>query len=532
MHMKLHNAYQIDGKPILGLFRVGTLEDLRMAHDMGFNLAASSHRDLLDPATPMGRFAFENGIKSMHAITGPAHKSPRLAVDIDAEIETIPYEFGTPPDPGPSTVIIEEETIRYAKSDGSRLIGCERGADGTRASAHRGGIMIFWPEPLAADIERVKNSPNLWGYWALDDTPGDVRSLIRALTKVVHDVDGQHPVAAGFNSPDAMVNFGPGACDMMVLYWYPAQWWGYNRQMTSLDTQAILATARKIQPEIPFIGIYQGFWGGEWNKSCPLTPFELREQAEDFVREGAAGLMTWANLKDPVKIGAHHYYGFNDDPGMARTIRELNNEVRATGGLDIRAERPDMAAVRMRAIGLQGEEPEIPGVPPAWHIAFPFDAAESPGLGCSLPPDDRIDLTATYPGKDGIEVRWKHVETNTGTVADFGWMKPSVRGKDIIVFAVCYVTSPVKQDIQIRLGCSKDALVRVNGREAVKYIGGRGVHMDENIAYVTLPEGESEILVKLYNKSSGWGFTLRLADVDGRPLEGVTFSPTRDTAVR
>jgi hypothetical protein len=526
MHMKLHNAYQIDGKPILGLFRIRTLEDLHMAHDTGFNLAASSHPDLLDVATPMGRFALENGIKSMYPITGQAHSSPRLAVDINAGIETIPYEFGTPPDPGPGTVIIEEETIRYAKSDGARLIGCERGAEGTQASAHRGGITMFWPEPLAADIERVKNSPNLWGYWALDDTPGDVRSLMRALTKVVHDVDGLHPVAAGFNSPDAMVNFGPGGCDVMVLYWYPALSWGYDRQMTPLDTQAILATARKIEPEIPFIGIYQGFWGGEWNKPCPLTPFELHEQAEDFVREGAAGLMTWANLKDPIATGAHTYYGFNDDPEMVRTIRELNEEVRATGGLEVRAERPDMAAVRMRAIGLQGEEPEIPGVPPAWHIAYPFDAGESPGLGCLLPPDEQIDLAATYSGKNGVDVTWNHVNTNTGTVADFGCHKPSVRGNNTVIFALCYVSSPAKQDVQIRLGCSKDTLVRVNGREVLKYVGGRGVHMDENIAYATLPEGKSEILVKLFNKSSGWGFTLRLADVDGRPLEGVTFSPT------
>ncbi len=531
MQMKLHNAYQIDGVPILGVFRVRTLEDLQMAHDTGFNFATSVNPEIFDPATPMGRFAFENGFKASYTITGPAHSSPRLSVDISADATTISYESRGRLDPGPGIVVIDDEKVRYSESSETELIGCERGAEGTRASAHRNGITMFWPEPLAADVARVKDSPNLWGYWALDDTPGDVRSLMRALTQVVHEVDGKHPVSAGFNSPDAMSNFGPGACDAMVLYWYPSQSWEYNRQMTSLDTQAILSTARRIEPEIPFIGLYQAFWGGKWNKPGPLTAFEIREQAEDFVREGAAGLMAYANLQD-VEVYGHRYYGFNDDPEMTRAIREINGEVRATGGLDVRPERPEMAAARLRAIGLQGEEPEIPGVPPAWHIAFPFDAADSPGLDSLFPPDERIDLAAAYQGKDGAEVSWEHAQTNTGVVSYFGCTSPSVRGDNTVVFAVCSVSSPIEQDVQLRLGSSGDTLVRINGRVVMKYVGERGVHMDENIAYATLPAGRSEIVVKAYNKSGGWGFALRLADVDGRPLEGVTFSPTPDAAVR
>jgi hypothetical protein len=528
MHMKLHNAYQINGVPLLGVFRVRTLEDLQMAHDMGFNLATSVNPEIFDPSTPMGRYASEVGFKGMYTITGPPHSSPRISTIISADATTIPFEFGKQPDPGPGIVVIDGERIRYADASETELVGCERGADGTVASAHRDGITIFWPEPLAADISNVKDSPNLWGYWSLDDTPGNVRSLMQGLTQTVHEVDGKHPVSAGFNSPDAMTNFGPGACDALVLYWYPSQSWGYNHQMTSLDTQAILSTTRKIAPDIPFIGLYQAFWGGNWNKQSPLTAFEIRDQAEAFVREGAAGLMAYAILNEE----ARGYYGFNLDSEMARAVKDINEEIRATGGLDVRPERPELAAVRMRAIGLQGEEPEVPGVPSAWHLATQFDVADSPGIDTTFPPDESIDIEATYVGKDGAQGNWEIVPAHTGTVAYFGDTPPSVRGDDTVIFAMCTVSSLIEQDVQLRLGCGEDMLVRVNGKVVIKYVGARGVHMDENIAYATLPVGESEILLKTHHKREGWGFTLRFTDVDGRPLEGVTFSPSVDAAAQ
>ncbi|MDP6125806.1 MAG: hypothetical protein QGH20_08640 [Candidatus Latescibacteria bacterium] len=46
--MKLHEAYWIDGVPVLGAFNVRSLDDLKIAQDAGFNLAAYAHADMLD----------------------------------------------------------------------------------------------------------------------------------------------------------------------------------------------------------------------------------------------------------------------------------------------------------------------------------------------------------------------------------------------------------------------------------------------------------------------------------------------------
>jgi hypothetical protein len=523
-HMRLHEAYWIDGVPVLGAFSVGTLEDLQLAHDVGFNLAAYAPLEMLDPATPMGKYALDNGLKAMYSITGPAHGNPRLSRAIDAHETTIPFESGTKPASGSGLVIIDDEYIRFRDSTDSALVGCERGADGTEAAPHRALIILFWPEPFALEIAELKDSPNLWGYWALDDTPGYALSAMRGLTSVVHEVDGRHPVCGGYSGPDTIFNFGPGACDILVPYWYPVLKWGYDRKMTPLDTQALVAGARKQVPGIPFMGLYQAFWGGDWNKGGPLTAFEIREQAEDFVREGTAGLMGFAVYH---RTGPTDPWGaFNSDPEMTRAVREINEEVRATCGLSVQPERPEMAAIRIRPIGFLEHEPEPHGIPPAWSVAFPFDAGEATNLDAiSLPPDSGIDLTATYGGKDGEQIRWETIATRAGVLAFLDLIGPIPKAENTAGYAVCTVTNRVERTVQVRLGSAKDTLVRVNGQEIWRYSGIRGIHMDDNVAWAMLPAGKSEIVVKCYNKGGGWGFSLRFADPDGKPAEGLVFEP-------
>jgi hypothetical protein len=523
--MRLHEAYWIDGVPVLGAFNVRSLEDLQIAHEAGFNMAAHVHPDMLDPDTPMGRYALGNGLKAMHSITGPTHGSPRLSCAIDCKETTIPFESGAKPAPGPGLVIIEDEHIRYRDSTDSALIGCERGADDTEATPHRALIIMFWPEPFAGEIAKVKDSPNLWGYWALDDTPGYALSAMRGLTHVVHEVDGRHPVCGGYSGPDTIFNFGPGACDIIVPYWYPVFRWGYDRQMTALDTQAILVAARKQVPGIPFMGIYQAFWGGYWNKRGPLSAFEIREQAEDFVREGTAGLIAYAVLHKSSPTDT--WGGFNLDPEMTRAVREINEEVRANCSLNLLPERLEMKAVRVRPIGFHEHEPEVPGIPRAWDVAFPFDAGEARDLDAvSLAPDAGIDLAATYAGKDGAQIRWKTIAPRASVIAFLDLIGPIPKAENTVGYAVCTVTNPVERTVQVRLSAAKDTLVRVNGKEIWRYVGSSSVHMDDNLAWMTLPAGTSEIVVKCYNKGGGWGFSLRFAEPDGRPAEGLVFEPS------
>jgi hypothetical protein len=272
------------------------------------------------------------------------------------------------------------------------------------------------------------------------------------------------------------------------------------------------------------MGLYQAFWGADWNKRGPLTAFEIREQAEDFVREGTAGLMAFAVLHQASR--SDNFGGFNLDPGMTRAVREINEEVRATCGLKVQPERPEMAAIRIRPVGFHEHEADVPGAPPAWSIAFPFDAGDKGSLDSELPPDSGIDFTATYAGKGGDEIRWQTVATRTGVIAFLDLIGPVPKAVNTVGYAVCTVTSREERTVQVRVGCARDTLVRVNGWEIWRYVGARGIHLDSEVAWVTLPAGKSEIVVKCYDKAGGWGFSLRFADPDGRPAEGLVFEPS------
>ena len=521
--MKIHAAFDIDGSPATGTFGPRNLGDLRLARDAGMNLVTGG-RNFLETSSPEGGFCLENGIKVMYSIGGHVHGRPRLANEIgDGEVE-IQIADGDPL-PGPSVVQIDDELIRYESADKSSLTTCERGYGGTEPSPHELSTILFWPGPLAEEIREVQASPNLWGYWALDDTPGYALSAMRGLNSTVHRNDpGNHPVVAGHSGATTLRNFGPGSCDMIALYFYPFMAHGYDRSMNSYDTQWILTDARRRVPGIPFMGIYQGFWEPEsstrrMNKLSPLTPGEIREQVEDFVREGASALCTYAIISGELT----NLRGWNLRPELVEELGSINGEIRETGGLRLRREPEDMAAGRIQPRGFYELPNEVPGIVPAWHVIGPFDAVGG-SIDSRFPPDDSIDLEGRYRGK-GLEAGWRRYPSHAGAVGLGEIYGHHDYTEECTAYAWCEVSAQDDMEVQLRFGSDDDGLVMINGEEVHRYEGTRGVHLDSDIIGVKLVKGKNGVLVKVFNRNGPWGFTLRFTDTDGSPVGGLAFSP-------
>ena len=521
--MRIHLDFPIGGHPLLGTFGARTLKDLELAQRVGMNLVFGG-AGLLDCTTQEGRYCLEHGIRVMYPIAGHIHGRPRLVRGIGVDETEIPIADGNPV-PGPAALLADEEVIGYEEATRDSLLGCRRGLDGTKATEHELSTILFWPEPLAHDIAQVKDSPNLWGYWALDDSPGYALSAMRGLYRTVRKVDDKHhPVCGGYSGATTLRNFGPGTCDIMGFYFYPFLKDRYERTMNSYDTQWILTDARKRVPGIPFIGIYQGFWEAEdskrgVNQQGSLTPKEIREQIEDFVREGASGLVGFALLGDE----AGELRGWNSDESVVRELRRINREILRTGGLRIAREPRSMARARIQPHGFYRNPREVPGIVPAWQIIGPFDAANG-CLDVPFPPDSEVNLSASYPGK-GIEAAWRRYQSYAGAVGLLEIFGSVEYVKQSMAYAVCKVTSPRRMKVQMRFGSDDDALVRFNGREVWRHEGSRGVHFDSDTVPVALERGETTILVKVYNREGQWGFFLRFTDVQGHPLKGLAFSP-------
>jgi hypothetical protein len=144
-----------------------------------------------------------------------------------------------------------------------------------------------------------------------------------------------------------------------------------------------------------------------------------------------------------------------------------------------------------------------------------------------FPPDQGIDLNAVYPVKFG-SARWRVRETTCGVLGLCELYGDQKGVEHCLAYAFCDVTSPAAQTVQMRICSDDDALVRLNGREVYRFNDSRGLEYDTDIVRVTLPAGRSRIEVKVYNRTGLWGLFMRFTDLDGKPLEGLQFSPTTD----
>ena len=522
--MQLHKSYGINGQPILGTYVAQDIEAMKAVHDVGMNMIIGGKTDL-DSTTETGRFCKEHGIGIQYHMTHHLYGKPRLREFIDDRQTVIPVRMAGNakmrhvPDTG--TVQIEDELITYRERDDHELRGCVRGANGTKPASHREGIILFWPDECRREVEEVKYLPNLCGYYVLDDSPGDANSALRAMYSVIREVDSDvvnRPVVAGFGSLGSLVNFSPGVCDIVMFYWYPVSDMGYDRLMTSTHTQWALTHMRKQVPGIPFLGVYQAFDGGSVGSGQGKpTKKQLREQLEDFVREGASGLVAF--------LCSHkNMDGFAENEYMKEVIGEVHREILETGGCTVAPEPEEMRRARIQPQGFWEVPPnEVPGIVPAWNVIGPFDAAGK-NIDVHVPPDDVINLDATYDGKHG-RIRWITRRTFGGVLGISELHGAHTETIDSVTYAQCRVTSPEEQRVQIRYCSDDDAILRLNGKTIHRFDGGRGVTFDADVFEVVLPKGESTIDVKVHNRAGMHGLFLRFTDLTGAPLSGLTFSP-------
>lgn len=227
---------RIDGKPIFGSFNVWSLEDLHHVQDLGMNLIHDYHHEIqmqqLDPRSPMGRALYERGTKVLFNLLHHVRRGNVFGCDVEAATK---------------------------------------------------------------DILAARGSPNLWGYWVLDDMEGDEKQAAKDLYQLVKQLDPRHTVVAGFGGTDSLVNFDKGMCDLVAFYPYPIFAGRYHRRYVSHTLEVGLRVLHERSPGMPFIGLVQTFVQpmNEYGARVKPTPRQVREQAQDYLRAGAVGLMNY-----------------------------------------------------------------------------------------------------------------------------------------------------------------------------------------------------------------------------------------------
>ncbi len=174
----------------------------------------------------------------------------------------------------------------------------------------------------------------------------------------------------------------------------------------------------------------------------------------------------------------------------------------------------------------QGEEVDLPthfGFLMDWHLIAPFDNADRGGFDVAYPPEEKVDLNATYDGK-GQEAKWVSFksEDEYGMV-DFN--KPFDMLKNVVGYAYTEFDSSEERPAEIRLGCKNGWKVWLNGEllfQRDEYH--RGMKLDQYKLPCQLKKGKNTVLVKCCQNEQTetwtveWQFQLRICDATGTAI--------------
>jgi tetratricopeptide (TPR) repeat protein len=110
---------------------------------------------------------------------------------------------------------------------------------------------------------------------------------------------------------------------------------------------------------------------------------------------------------------------------------------------------------------------------------------------------------------------------------DFARYFPTIEG---VFYAICYVKSPKKQRVQLRLGTSGAYKLLLNDHQVGETIDENNNDLDTYINDVTLQEGWNKVLVKCDNSElTRCNFLLRITDAAGQPIKGLQYSTERQS---
>ena len=165
-----------------------------------------------------------------------------------------------------------------------------------------------------------------------------------------------------------------------------------------------------------------------------------------------------------------------------------------------------------------------------WSTIGPFDNTGREGFGTEYPPEKKIDLQASYPGKNE-KAQWSTFSTSD----PFGMLNVNLQYgeiKEVLAYAHTTFKSDSARPAQFRIGSKNAWKLWLNGELLFardEYHRG-GTRVDQFIIDGDLLKGANEILVKVCQNeqtqawTKQWEFCLRVTDPSGAALHSLKTS--------
>lgn len=161
-----------------------------------------------------------------------------------------------------------------------------------------------------------------------------------------------------------------------------------------------------------------------------------------------------------------------------------------------------------------------------FQVAGPFENEGKSGFDAVYPPETEINLDTTYKGKL-VDVSWIHPDLSRyqgGAISLGSLISPS---ENATGYLLTYVYSSTSQWAALRLGGSA-LKTWVNEVQVLENPAIRQGKFDQEHLAVYLAQGWNKILIKSGILKGNWDLFARITDLEGKPLEGITSSVSKD----
>lgn len=199
-------------------------------------------------------------------------------------------------------------------------------------------------------------------------------------------------------------------------------------------------------------------------------------------------------------------------------------------------EQIQSAVSALREYGRTVDVPKQFGFLMDWHVVGPFDNTEREGFTKVYPPEKKVDLSASYQGKEG-EIKWRSFSSKD----EYGKVDVNIPYgmlKEVTAYAFTEFDAKEAREAELRLGCKNAWKIWVNG----KFIFGRdeyhrGKRIDQYHLPIRLEKGRNTILVKVCQNeqeqpwTKEWDFQLRVSDSTGAAILALNRQPTPKEAL-
>lgn len=235
-----------------------------------------------------------------------------------------------------------------------------------------------------------------------------------------------------------------------------------------------------------------------------LVPKFLNDPSVEFRRDAVARLLSQATALKEKKVDKDAETIYATALTGARDFDQVDEIVKALRGMKQRVDVPAHFGFILD-----------------WKIVGPFDNTDEKGFDVAYPPEHKIDLTASYEGKDKAQIRWiDHATLNDMGKVNFN--KALGKANGVIAYAYSELIVDQAQEVDVRVGCICAVKVWLNGQLIdSRKVYHSGSKTDQYISHAKLKPGKNSILVKVAQNeqketwAQEWDFQLRVCDAVG-----------------